>query len=301
MTLRQDTERRIRDVDLVLVTSNEIDKMAESDNISLAWTSMDQLLEHLTKGIRRLVALGHTRIIIAADHGYLFGDELDSDMKLEPPGGRTDDLHRRVWVGVGAARSDTYLHAPLAQFGLSDGDLEIAVPWGFGAFKVQGGARAYFHGGMSLPELVVPAVTLTSTASSDASTPTGNDIDWKITTGARRLTTAFCSVSITGRRMGLFDVTPPLVRVELRVGRETVSRTVSAMYGFSAATGEVRMAFTASDAGDTSELRENTVTLELTRGDLAGQSVTAHLLDALTNRELARDEGLSVTPSLFSL
>jgi hypothetical protein len=101
--------------------------------------------------------------------------------------------------------------------------------------------------------------------------------------------------------MGLFDVTPPLVRVELRVGRETVSRTVSAMYGFSAATGEVRMAFTASDAGDTSELRENTVTLELTRGDLAGQSVTAHLLDALTNRELARDEGLSVTPSLFSL
>jgi hypothetical protein len=114
----------------------------------------------------------------------------------------------------------------------------------------------------------------------------------------------FCSITITGRRVGRFEFAPPLVRLELHAGRETISRAVSATYGFSEATGEVQMALAVDDgdAGDgAGELQPNTVTLALTHSDPPSQAVTAHLLDALTNRELARADGLDVTPTLFML
>ncbi|HEU4782647.1 MAG TPA: PglZ domain-containing protein [Ktedonobacterales bacterium] len=298
LTLRPDAERQAREADLIFVLSDEIDAVAESDNISLAWSFMDELLSHITSGIRRLTDLGCWRIIIAADHGYLFGDELDTGMKLDPPSASKADLHRRVWVGTGAARSDSYLHARLAQFGMRADDLEIAVPWGFGAFRTPGGARAYFHGGLSLPELVVPAALL-APAASDSAMLGSQNIAWQLTPGSRKITSTFCSISITGQRVGLFSAAPPPTRVEIRAGGAPITRMVAATYGFSEATGEVRMVF-ATDDDAMDKLRPNTVTLELTSRDRPSQAVTVHLLDALTNRELARVEGLELTASLFT-
>lgn len=52
------------------------------------------------------------------------------------------------------------MRARISDFALGS-DLEIATPWGFGAFKSPGGAKAFFHGGLSLQELVIPVLTLT--------------------------------------------------------------------------------------------------------------------------------------------
>ncbi len=57
-------------------------------------------------------------------------------------------------------------------------------------------------------------LTLTPKAHRMAGTPTG--IDWKLLTGAKKLTTRFFSVQITGVGTGLFEMEPPKVRVELR-------------------------------------------------------------------------------------
>ena len=149
----------IRDAGLVVVTSQEIDALAEGDNIPLARRTMDDVLHELRRAFRVLADLGAKTIVVAADHGYLFGDELGVEMKIDPPGGETADLHRRVWVGRGGSADPAYLRANLADFGLGGG-LEIAVPWNFACFKVKGGASAYFHGGLSPQELVVPVLTL---------------------------------------------------------------------------------------------------------------------------------------------
>jgi hypothetical protein len=106
---------------------------------------MDEALHELRRAFRVLGELGIDTIVLAADHGYLFGDELGSDMKIDPPGGDTADLHRRVWVGRGGTADASYLRIPLADFGVG-GDLDIAVPWNFAGFKVKGGSKAYFHG-----------------------------------------------------------------------------------------------------------------------------------------------------------
>ena len=62
---------------------------------------MDGVLDHLRRGVRVLRDLGIKTIILAADHGHLFAEEIGEDMKIDAPGGETADLHRRVWVGVG--------------------------------------------------------------------------------------------------------------------------------------------------------------------------------------------------------
>ena len=60
---------------------------------------MDGVLNDLRRGVRILADHGIKTIVLAADHGHLFADEIGDDMKIEAPGGKTADLHRRVWVG----------------------------------------------------------------------------------------------------------------------------------------------------------------------------------------------------------
>ena len=64
-----------------------------------------------------LADLGIKTIVLAADHGHLFADEIGDDMKIEAPGGKTEDLHRRVWVGVGGTSEPSYLRTSLASLG----------------------------------------------------------------------------------------------------------------------------------------------------------------------------------------
>jgi hypothetical protein len=90
----------IQGAELVLVTSQEIDELCEADNIAQARLQMDGVLGHLRRGVRILSDHGIKTIILAADHGHLFTDEIGEDMKIEAPGGKAEDLHRRVWVEV---------------------------------------------------------------------------------------------------------------------------------------------------------------------------------------------------------
>ncbi len=40
--------------------------------------------------------MGIEYIVLAADHGHLFAEELTENMKVDSPGGETADLHRRL-------------------------------------------------------------------------------------------------------------------------------------------------------------------------------------------------------------
>ncbi len=270
----------IEGANLVLITSQEIDAMGEEDNISLARRTMDEILRQLGKAFRVLGKLGVHTIIFTADHGHLFADELSDDMKIDAPGGDTKDLHRRVWVGRGGASDPSYLRARLADFGLG-GNLEIAVPWNFACFKVKGGAEAYFHGGMSPQELIIPVVTLTPRSGTAGTTGL---IHWNLELGSRKISTRLCSVQVAGLAISLFELVPPKVHVEIRTGQQTISLPVSASYGFEEATGDVQLR-RAEDEPQTIEA--NTVTL-LIADPVPKASVTIHLLDVISGVELAR-------------
>jgi PglZ domain-containing protein len=282
----------IQSAELVLVTSQEIDELCEADNIAQARLQMDAVLGHLRRGVRILSDQGIKTITLVADHGHLFSDEIGEDMKIEAPGGQTEDLHRRVWVGVGGTTQPSYLRTSLSLLGV-ESEFDIATPWSFACFKSKGGARAYFHGGLSPQELIVPVVVLTSRAKVGSPT-TG--IEWTLTPGTRKLTTRFFSVQIGGvqGQSTLFGFEPPKVRIEVWANKKCVSTPVSASYGFEDATGEVKLKVAEQDA---KRIETNTVTVMIAE-KITQKTVGIHLLDATTGAELATPLTVEVAISM---
>lgn len=286
-------EQGIKKAKLVLITSQEIDELCEKDNISQARRQMDGVLSDLGRGLRTLVKLGIQTIILCADHGHLFADEISEDVKIDPPGGQTVDLHRRVWIGVGGTSDPSYLRTSLSSLGV-DSEYDIATPYTFACFKVKGGARAYFHGGLSPQEIIIPVMTLTAAAHAMGGTPKG--IDWSITTGTPKLTTRFLSVQVTGKESGpsLFGVEPPKIRVEIRAKGKCVSRPVSASYGFQDATGEVQLR---AKEEDPKVVEPNTIAVMLME-EIVQKTVSVVLLDASSGLELATQDQIEVAISI---
>ncbi len=281
----------IENAGLILVTSQEIDELCEQDNITQAHRQMDGVLNDLRRGVRVLFDLGIHRIVLAADHGHIFADELSEDMKVEAPGGETVDLHRRVWVGHGGNADAAFLRSPISALGM-EGDLDLATPWNFSCFRSRGGGRACFHGGLSPQEALIPVMILGPSARAPAPHPAG--FTWTLVPGSPKLTTRFFSVQIGGMNSGLFDLAPPKVRVEMRAKGRVVSRAVSASYGFEESTGDVALR---GDPDNPKMIVPNTVTLMITE-EPDQKSVGLYLLDGSTGAELARLEKIDVAISM---
>jgi hypothetical protein len=200
-------------------------------------------------------------------------------------------------VGRGGARSKSTLRRPLSDLGIG-GDLEIATPWNLSCFKVPGGATEYFHGGLSLPEIVIPVLTIRS-GPTEARAP-GAEIAWTLTPGSPTISTRFFSVTIEGHAAQLLPLEPPLVRVEIQTGihgiprGQSISVPVSATYGFRDASKDVQLQLR---EGDERTIASNTVTLAITE-EPAVEQVSIYLLDAETGMTLARLEDVPFAISL---
>jgi hypothetical protein len=280
----------IQSAELILITSQEIDELCEADNVAQARLQIDGVLSHLRRGVRVLADHGIKTIVLVADHGHLFAEEIGEDMKIEAPGGKVEDLHRRVWVGVGGNSEPSYLRTSLTSLGV-ESEFDIATPWTFAVFKSKGGGRAYFHGGMSPQELIVPVVVMRSLAKATA--PTAG-IQWTLKPGTAKLTTRFFSVQITGEQSSLFGIEPPTVRIELRANKKCVSLPVSASYGFENATGEVKLK---AAENDNKRIEPNTVTVMVSE-EISQKTVGVYLLDATTGVEMTPPLTVDVAISL---
>jgi hypothetical protein len=273
--------RTLKWADVALVTATEeIDGLCEN-NPALARRMLDDVLNQLRRGVKTLFGLGIGTVVISADHGYLFGERITPGQAIDAPGGRTAALKRRVWVGQGGADLPGVLRASLSAFGIG-GDLEIATPWNLSCFKVKGGGMEYFHGGLSLQELIIPVLTVRPAA---VLAPTAAArIEWTLTPGSQTISTRFLSVTVEGRSAELLPVEPPAIRVEVQAGERPISVPVSASYGFQEATKDVQLVL---DTDDPQAMAKNTITLMITEMPPVDQ-VTVHLLDATTGVSLAR-------------
>ncbi len=278
----------LQSADLALITSTEeIDGLCES-NPTVARRVLDEVFVQLRRGLKTLFKHGFRSIVITADHGYLFGEALIAGEPMDPPGGRTVLLKRRVWVGKGGAALPGCLRAPLSAFGLTS-DLELVTPRNLAVFKVRGGSKLYFHGGLSMQELLIPVLTVHAEKLSEP--PTGGDITWSLTPGSRAITTRFFSVTLGGRTAQLLPLEPPAVRVEVRAGDTVISTPVSATYGFNEATRDVQLK---TRPEDEYTLAENTITLMITEEpDAAAADI--YLLNAETGVTLARLANVPLT------
>lgn len=283
--------RRLKDLGdgpaLAVVTSREIDQSGEEE-LSSAREHMERVLSHLRLAMRQLAKEGFERFVIATDHGYIFGEDLAESDKIDPPTGETALCHRRVWVGRHGVAGSECLMTEVQRFGARS-DLLLAVPWNLAAFRTQG-PTAYFHGGLSPQEVLLPVIVATPTEAIRGK-PLAK-LSWDIKLGSSKITTRFLSVRIQARAEGLFEEAWPVVRVEVRAGGEACAIPVSAAYGYQEATGAVALRSSNIDARET---EVNTVTLMLTERAPRLGMVSIHVMDAGTGVDLAKQENVEVS------
>ncbi|WP_319580753.1 PglZ domain-containing protein [uncultured Methanospirillum sp.] len=275
-------EEQIRNSPFILITSLEIDAAGEQLEPHLARQSMDEIIRLLKRAISHLTRLGVTRIVITADHGYLFGEELTEAMKIDPPSGQTIAIHRRFWAGTGGDVRDSYVRIRPEMVGVKS-DLEFAYPAGIGAFKAKGGGTTYHHGGLSLQELIIPVLVIENTGqvlSSDSS------IYWSLTISGTKISSRMVSVKINGMITSITWDQIPKVRVEIRSGNQILSKPLTAHYEYREATGDMNMRVNPDPAKNRS-LEENTAVLQIHTIPESGP-VTIHLLDSETDVELTK-------------
>jgi len=202
------------DARLVVVRSQEIDKLGEMDGDLIARQVMDTVLQNVARAVRKLAGVGIDSVVIAADHGYQFTREKDEAFRTDNPGGQTIGAHRRCWIGRGGANPPGTIRVTGAELGYNT-DLDFLFPTGIGVFRA-GGNLAYHHGGISLQELVIPVITLRTAASPKAAA----EGDWRLKGVPKTLSNRTFGVTIEYAH--LFDREPAAVRPALMAGGEQV-------------------------------------------------------------------------------
>lgn len=170
---RSKAEELVGGAPVIIVRSTEIDAAGEVLPSGLARRVMGSVLEDIRKAVLRLAEAGVTRFLVVSDHGHLFSFRRGNDMKIDSPsGGEQIDLHRRCWIGRGASTPTSCVRISLRDLGYTS-DLDLITPRGNGVLRA-GGDLAYHHGGLSLQELVVPALSFElSLAAGDVAASSG--------------------------------------------------------------------------------------------------------------------------------
>ena len=209
-TTNASLKSRLHSTRLLVVRSQEIDLLGENAPSNLARQVMDTSVSNIARGIRRLAQCGISRFIVVADHGHIFGREKAEDMRIDPPGGQTIEIHRRCWIGRGGVTPPGTVRISSADLGQSS-DIDMVFPTGTGVFRA-GDGLSYHHGGMSLQEMVVPVIVLELATAAAARTA---NLKVTVADAPARIKNRFFPITLTIAAEGLFAEKAASVRVSL--------------------------------------------------------------------------------------
>ena len=167
MKLSRDEAREIiRGKNIIYVYHNTIDAIGddaktEDKAFSAVRTAINEVCDMAAFAVNNL----HARyVFVTADHGFVYTnrrpDTTDRN-KIADSGGETLKMNKRFIMGKYIPLMENIHRASLSNTtGVSaDKDMPFAVPKGMSLFYFTGGAR-FFHGGMSLQEVVIPVITI---------------------------------------------------------------------------------------------------------------------------------------------
>ena len=222
---------------LVVVTSQEIDRLGEEGEEENIRLYVGDVLEKLRRAVRVLAKAGIQRFVISADHGFIYAPGVDPGLVMDAPGGKTAELHPRAWIGEGGGAGAGFFRVRASDLALQ-GPMELAFPLGMGSFRVRGGSGVYLHGGVSPAENILPVVQLTPIAAPAAI----DEASVQLTMVKPVITNRLFSVTVELKKEGLFEAEDRRIRFELVSGQKEAGRAVTAAYDFEDGTGEVKVA-----------------------------------------------------------
>lgn len=185
------------DVDLLVLRSAEIDNQFES-NPETAPGLIQAMLKRIRVAVHRLQTLGFHEIVIATDHGFVLNLLIQAGDAISKPPGDWVNEHDRLLLGKGTGDASNFIMpAPMA--GIRGDFPQIAGPWGLVPYR---SGMFYFHGGVSLQELILPLIVIRlEEEKQDYRTP---DVTLSYKNGAKRITTRLPVLDISLQDLGLF-------------------------------------------------------------------------------------------------
>lgn len=163
---RDEARGLLRDKNIVYIYHNTIDSAGDkSGTETKTFSAVRSAIDELSSLVSRLMNVLNARYIhVTADHGFVYTQQRPDDLdrkKMELDSDIVVKKNKRYYlvkhtpdvsdVHQGAF-SDT---SPVDK----DSDIHFLIPRGMSLFYFTGGAR-FFHGGMSLQEVVVPVITV---------------------------------------------------------------------------------------------------------------------------------------------
>jgi hypothetical protein len=265
----QSLHRSIQNASLIVVRSQEVDAAGETGMLAAAWTTFTAVNQLLATVITRLASAGIRRFVLTADHGFIaLSQGIGAHRVVDPPSGAVGVLKRRCFVGHGGVPQAATAKLPLSACGVTSGS-EITVPRGLAVFRA-GGARQFFHGGLSPQELVVPVIVIDL---EEPPAPSGDTVRLGLA-GDRIVTGVFAITLEFDPSLFADDV---VVRPTASRSGRPIARPVSGD-GVDIVSGTVTLSGT----------HTSVVTFQVTKNLAAGDTVDLQALDAATGRTLAR-------------
>lgn len=158
----QEGREKVRDAQVVYIYHDEIDaigdkQVTENQTFEAARDAVDEIKQLIGRIINRL---NGSRVLVTADHGFLFKmtDVTDSDktaLKSKPAG--TVEAKKRYLLGSNLPSDEFYWTGKLSNTAGMDvnNDAEFMIPRGSNRFNFVGGAK-FIHGGIMPQEICVP-------------------------------------------------------------------------------------------------------------------------------------------------
>jgi hypothetical protein len=260
-----------------VIYSGTIDKLGESLDAETAFSQVASHVDDVERTVQRLKQAGYTKFVITSDHGFLFTDRLTDELKVESPDLANIVKRRFAAIDSGTALVDTdeYIQVDsdgLAELGITAPNLKLLFPRSVACFKAQGGNMQYFHGGISLQELLVPCLTVTTGELEESAT-----ISYDVTI-PDPITNSIISVEVEAKSEQVsFDKSPTLeIRANIdgepvadpstmEINPGTNSTRIRLKQG--AISGEDTVQFEVIDLDTRETISKETVTLDLLFGD----------------------------------
>jgi len=185
------------DVDLLVLRSVEIDNQFES-NPETAPGLIQNMLKRIRVAVHRLQALGFHEIVIATDHGFVFNLLVQAGYTISKPPGEWINEHDRLLLGQRTGDAANFV-IPSSMAGIRGDIPQIAGPRGLVTYR---SGMVYFHGGVSLQELILPLIVFRrEEEKQDYRTP---DVRLFYKNGAKKITTRLPVLDVSLQDLGLF-------------------------------------------------------------------------------------------------
>jgi uncharacterized protein (TIGR02687 family) len=153
-----------KDHPLVYIYHDRIDRYGDkAETEEETPTAVARTVDELESFVQTLNNWNVYRVVITADHGFLYSDEITDGMVQDMPATvAADNDDSLIECNRSVAAPDVHeehgYRFPIRDVSNVDSDWTVAVPRAVNRYKKSGAGKRYAHGGASLQELIVPVL-----------------------------------------------------------------------------------------------------------------------------------------------